>query len=476
MINPFEEIAENANRQPHALAIQGPYLDLTWEEFIESARKIAQWLRSRGFKQGDMALLSLSPETEVAAMLAIMHEGGASAHYAKNISEVDLPACGFRFLITGDQNLNEPGLETLVLSPAAFPSQEELVSLESRGFESGNSIARVIFSSGTTGTPKAIPVAIEDVVSRVRAFDQEIIQGKKFMSFLSYDVSLGYITAMSDLLNGRCHLIAGPQENALRLAMSSQIELIAMSPITLKQMTEWAKFFRERPAWNVETIVTAGGPVDFELSRQASQTLGVELASIYGSTEVGLVALRQGLHEQPDYAGEILDHAVVEIIDESGRQLEDGIEGAVRMQLPWQSRQYLADLKKTAEHFVEGYFLPGDKGYKQGRSLHITGRTNLVINLGGVKIDPIAIERFITENFGDFDVVVCEVSQSTKPIKIVHLDSVVVDETAIIEAVAKKFGFRNLLGVASIPAIPRNSMGKPNRQVLSSMLAQEENK
>jgi len=79
--------------------------------------------------------------------------------------------------------------------------------------------------------------------------------------------------------------------------------------------------------------------------------------------------------------------------------LPTGGVGSLGFRAPWIPERYVDNEKATAEHFHDGWFYPGDVGAidADGRvSLH--GRSDDVINFGGVKLQPESIEAVLAEH------------------------------------------------------------------------------
>jgi acyl-coenzyme A synthetase/AMP-(fatty) acid ligase len=136
---------------------------------------------------------------------------------------------------------------------------------------------------------------------------------------------------------------------------------------------------------------------------------------------------------------------------------------------------YLGDPDATERAFRDGWFYPGDTGSLDNAGyLTLTGRVDERLNLGGNKIDPIAIEAVLDAQPGiEESAVVAVQPKAGRPV----LVAVVVAAAPIDEAVLKKMcGER--LGVHCVPArivmaqsIPRNSGGKIMRKEIADMLA-----
>ena len=83
----------------------------------------------------------------------------------------------------------------------------------------------------------------------------------------------------------------------------------------------------------------------------------------------------------------------MQIVDESNNILQDGFQGLIRVKTPYMVDTYYGDAVHI-DAFKEGWFYPGDIGCVMNSVVYLTGRSGDVINKGGVKINPAAIEDF----------------------------------------------------------------------------------
>ena len=92
------------------------------------------------------------------------------------------------------------------------------------------------------------------------------------------------------------------------------------------------------------------------------------------------------------------------IVDPDGpidRQLSVGEIGEICVRSPSVAARYWKDEKRTAEKFVEGWWRSGDLGrVDDDGDLYVVGRTDNVINSGGVKVHAEEIEAALTRHPG----------------------------------------------------------------------------
>jgi acyl-CoA synthetase (AMP-forming)/AMP-acid ligase II len=87
------------------------------------------------------------------------------------------------------------------------------------------------------------------------------------------------------------------------------------------------------------------------------------------------------------------------VVDGEGRPLPPGETGEVRVRTEGMVTEYLGNPELTARNLGGGWFRTGDNGVllPSGR-LKLMGRASEVLNIGGVKIAPAAIEEVVECN------------------------------------------------------------------------------
>jgi acyl-coenzyme A synthetase/AMP-(fatty) acid ligase len=95
------------------------------------------------------------------------------------------------------------------------------------------------------------------------------------------------------------------------------------------------------------------------------------------------------------------DMVQIEVVDEADHALPAGSEGRVRIRGVLGTPSYVNE-RLSVEHTIRnGWFYPGDLGHfdAEGR-LHISGRSNEVLNIGGVKFNALQLDDVVQSHKG----------------------------------------------------------------------------
>jgi acyl-coenzyme A synthetase/AMP-(fatty) acid ligase len=173
----------------------------------------------------------------------------------------------------------------------------------------------------------------------------------------------------------------------------------------------------------------------------------------------------QGLTLNPDVN--------LQIVDEDDSPLPQGSIGRIRYTRHGIASSYLANPQASKESFKDGYFYPGDLGLIDANGdLILKGRSTDVINIGGVKVNPEAIEKIAINQLGVLD---CAAFS--------HTSTSGADELAILLVVNEDFDQESFTKVMlqkspmapkvvfQAASIPRNENGKIVRRELTRLYA-----
>jgi acyl-coenzyme A synthetase/AMP-(fatty) acid ligase len=167
------------------------------------------------------------------------------------------------------------------------------------------------------------------------------------------------------------------------LILNDLVKSIANQPVPLPQL---------------DSIITVGGPIAGRLARRAGELFGATVTNVYGSTETGLIAVAKGSawFATDGASGSVVPWIDLEVVDGSGTPQPPGTTGDVRVRLDrrFSVEAYLDAGPSQDDAIRDGWFYPGDLGaLSESRELTIAGRTRELINIGGTKIAPTAIEE-----------------------------------------------------------------------------------
>jgi acyl-CoA synthetase (AMP-forming)/AMP-acid ligase II len=147
---------------------------------------------------------------------------------------------------------------------------------------------------------------------------------------------------------------------------------------------------------------SAGGPLPPAVYEAFRDRFGVRVSQLYGATEIGSVTYGDPLseHFNPAGVGRPMRGVSVRILDSNNprvdRPLPCGAEGHVAISARSMLSHYVGDDTPARE---DGFFLTGDLGRLEASgTLVITGRTKLLIDVGGRKVNPLEVEAVLAEH------------------------------------------------------------------------------
>jgi acyl-CoA synthetase (AMP-forming)/AMP-acid ligase II len=342
-------------------------------------------------------------------------------------------------------------------------------------------ICRIMLTSGTTGEAKGVAFSHRMLIDRMQHYDVAKGPGFPFCARVYCDLGLttaaGFRYLLYMLFKGGTIFFYG--EDPISTIQSFglyQVEAMVASPYAL---SEYLKFFEAHGEFDCSFahISCAGGIVSKTLSERVRARMGANLVCCYGSTEAGSVASAPAhlIAHLPNAVGRVAPWITVEVVDSSGQPLPAGKEGVVRIRGPYNVTGYVGDPVESAKAFRDGWFYPGDVGYlTQDRVLVILGRENAVLNVGGDKVGPEAVERVLAGFQG-----IEQAAAFSVPDEFSNgvLWAAVVAPAGFDEAALRGHCARQLAAMyipvrfVAVDQLPRNEFGKLDRQHLPDIAA-----
>jgi long-chain acyl-CoA synthetase len=165
---------------------------------------------------------------------------------------------------------------------------------------------------------------------------------------------------------------------------------------------------------SLRVAYSAGGPLPRSVFDAFARSFGVRVSQLYGATEVGSVTYAdpRDEHYDPGSVGRAM--AGVDVRVTAGNDPADGLpagqDGQVWIKAGSMFSGYLGE---GTGPVVDGFFPTGDIGRLDAfGNLTITGRIKLLIDVGGLKVNPIEVEDVLMQHPGVGDCVVVAVPQS----------------------------------------------------------------
>lgn len=472
--HPYSAVVRWATTRPAELAIVANGTEMTWAEANDTAVRLAHRLRDEGVHAGDVVAVALPALLETIVIMALLHEGAPSC---------TLPASGpesgllrFDWVITtrdGAASVAGRAERTVMIDEEWMARVGEAPARpDPRGFTVGSDLCRIVFSSGTTGTPKGVPFTVDTISYRTRSARHYWMPLRPFMCLLPVNTVSGFQTFFASITMGDCYRAAASAADNLRVLAEHRVRSIKASPIQLSELlTEAQRVGATLP--HLSVIQSAGSPLPTALGYALERHFGAEVVNLYGSSESGTVAIRRGAGDDALVAGTIVDDVEVQIVDENDQVLPEGEVGLVRITRPHQPESYLGGGEASGAAFRGGWFYPGDRGSVRNGTLKLHGRASELINAAGVKIDPARVEAHALAFSGIDDAAGCSVpgAHGVDTFALAFVGSDDVDVAALSTGLRAAFGDSAPALYVRVGSIPRTATGKVVRRELAAVLA-----
>ncbi|WP_329112789.1 class I adenylate-forming enzyme family protein [Streptomyces sp. NBC_01353] len=371
------------------------------------ALRTAGILRDQGVGSGDRVLLKAGNSPEfVAALLALVHldtsivlvDAEQTAEETHRVARFT----GVRFALVEQHGPLPDGVRQLRVADLApmqgtTPGNRESGERFSAERWRARADALVLWSSGTTGEPKA-------VVKSGSAFLRNLERTRRYLGYRADDVLLpvlpfshqyGLSMIFLAWLAG-ASLVVVPHtrlDRALTAGALHGATVVDATPATYRSLISLGQ---RRPRLlsgldRVRLWCTGGAPMDRELGRHFAEATGSPLLDGYGSTEAGNIAY--ATPGNPHGCGRVLDGVDVRIVGEDGRSLPPTEVGEVWVRTPDLMEGYLTEIGTVAPPTRTEHYRTGDLGYRdESGNLHVLGRKFAVHRLGHT-LYPEVLER-----------------------------------------------------------------------------------
>ena len=270
----------------------------------------------------------------------------------------------------------------------------------------GDHIADIIFTSGTTGRPKGVLSAHRQVTQNFGdwAVRVDLQAGDRYLIVNPFFHTFGYKAGWTACLIRGATIVPQPMFDAAetaRLIERHRISFIPGPPTIYQSLLQELAGDKPRDFSSLRVAVTGAAPVAPALVDRMRSELGMSnIVNGYGMTECGAIAMtRQGDDAETiaHSCGYPLPGLEVRCVDEAGCDLPPGDAGELWVRGHAVMRGYLDDPAATAEAIdAEGWLHTGDVGTIDARGyLAITDRKKDMYISGGFNCYPAEIEKLL---------------------------------------------------------------------------------
>jgi malonyl-CoA/methylmalonyl-CoA synthetase len=224
----------------------------------------------------------------------------------------------------------------------------------------------------------------------------------------------------------------------------------------------------------VRAFISGSAPLLPETFTEFETRTGQRILERYGMTETGMNTSNP-LHgdRRPGTVGLPLPDVEIRVADDDGKALAAGEVGILEVRGPNVFKGYWRMPDKTAQEFRDdGFFITGDVGViSQDGYVSIVGRAKDLVISGGLNVYPKEVESLIDGLPGVVESAVVglphpDFGEAVAAVVVRTPDATITETDVISAARAELAGFKVPKVVVFVEALPRNSMGKVQKNVL----------
>ncbi|GAA3570795.1 hypothetical protein GCM10022222_63600 [Amycolatopsis ultiminotia] len=417
-----ELIEDRRARHPDRVAVLAGPLELTYAEVNARANQLARLLVARGAGPERTVALALSRSADlVVALIAVLKAGAAylpvdTAYPAERIAYLIGDARPVLVLTDADgiPATEAPVVDLRDVVLTGFPAGN-LAPAELPGGRTAESAASVLYTSGSTGLPKAVIGTQGGLVNQVSWYRD--LRPSDGDGVVCARTSISFVDGPLELLRPLAHggrVVLADEETARDMAAladliaASRSSVLTAVPTVLLALLDEAG--GDHRLATLRLVGSSGEPMPAELpARLAAASPDARLVNLYGCTEVSGDSLFVFCTEDDRPVGRPLWNTRAYVLDGALRPVPIGVAGDLYHSGIGVGRGYAERPGATAARFVADPFgPPGERMYRTGDrvrrrrdgALEHLGRADDQLKVRGVRIEPGEVEAALARHPG----------------------------------------------------------------------------
>ncbi|MCI0386308.1 class I adenylate-forming enzyme family protein [Streptomyces sp. CNQ085] len=367
--------------------------DVTWAELRDRVEQSIGIFVAHGIGPGSSVALRLPPSlTGIWSLLALWSLGAQVQLLDHRLKPAEvqriLDLCEPRYYVHFTDR-----------APALFQDECEVyVQWRRGGREAVTGHCLVQFSSGSTGRPKVIGRTSQSLRAELQAFsslDAMPRRGERVLLLNSTIHSLGLIGGVLHAMNTGATLVFASSlqvDVLLRTLAEEEIDAVFGVPFHYDLLGRAPA----PPALpHLRLAVSGGERLTQEVHERFSDRYGIRIGQAYGMTETGIIAT--------DLPGEFAPPTVGRVVPGVRTRITEG-----KLWISLDHSPYLQD--EGTDRYVDGWLNSHDlAGFDENTgALRITGRSDTLVAVGGLKVDLMEIENELAQHPAVREIVVVQ--------------------------------------------------------------------
>lgn len=422
-MNAVQILADTASMLPWKTFVIFEDERISYGDFYNQTLRVANGLRRMGIKCGDRVLIFGTNSIDwILAEMGIFAAGGIlvtlnpqykfrEIEYIVKHSEAET--------IFVDSGLEE----SFAKMRRGLPGIRNLIYLRSRRMDGvktigqmieeneplwgpihreGNDLARITYTSGTTGKPKGVCQRHEGYHWLAGTFCRAWFKSDDIV-LIMMPLAFGYASTIELLpsirIGASCVVLERfHPKAALEAIRRYKITLVEGVPTMYRMMLN-CEGSDSYDLSSLRFVVSAGAILPWELATRFKERFGVHIIDYYGLTEASPVLsydMTVAKESRPNSCGVPFFGAEARIVDDRDCEVPIGVVGEVAVRCPSMMRGYYKDKEATDRTISGGWVHTGDMGRKDREGyFYVVDRKKDMIIRGGANIYPAEIEEVL---------------------------------------------------------------------------------
>jgi acyl-coenzyme A synthetase/AMP-(fatty) acid ligase len=466
-----------------ALAVVSPTHEDLWSyaRLIQAVRGTATGLRNMGLLPGDRVLMRLDNTVDFPiAYLGAIACGLVPVPTSSQLTALEVTKIIDHLApkaILHAPNVPCPDTDLPVIGPHTY---EAWHGLPPSDYQMGDPerLAYIIYTSGTSGTPRAVGHAHRAIWARQMMFEgwYDLHPSDRLLHAGAFNWTYTLGTGLMDPWTiGATALIpaAGTDSAQLPLLLAKhQATIFAAAPGVYRQMLK----FPVPDLPHLRHGLAAGEKLSETIRQKFRDATGHEIYEAFGMSECStFISNAPKRPSAPGTLGRPQKGRHIAILDPQGDPVPRGHEGAIAIHRrdPGLMHSYIGAPEATAAKFQGDWFLTGDQGSMDAQDqITYLGRSDDMMNAGGYRVSPAEVEAALSPLPGITEIAVTDIAikPDVRIIAAFYTGPKDLNEDQLKSQAAERLArYKCPRTYIRVPALPRNPNGKVLRKALKDI-------
>lgn len=399
-------------RTPNNIAIAHENEEVTYFNLNQKINHISYFLRKKGVKKSDIVCVFMDKSIDLASsIVAIMKVGGVFLLVNKKTPKARLKKIikqtKCKIILTKNkykEGLSEYNGKVFIVDKLIQKkTNNRRIKYETKSTDT----AAIVYTSGTSGEPKGVMLTHKGIINNVKnkiklakISDRDIISLNLSVEFIGFVWQL-----FVSLLSGAKAVIYGSEKTNNPLSFFSlihrdRVSILGLTPSYLSlYLSVYKKNKNEKFLYFCRLIFLVGEKARITLVKEYFKNFSIPIFYIYGSTEnSGMTTyniLNKFSHKILD-EGRAIKNTQLFVLNTKNKVAKEGQNGDLFVSGSGLMKGYIDDYRNNENIFLshpqlkhEIILKTGDRAKMlRGGRIQILGRSDFLLNIKGLKIDP----------------------------------------------------------------------------------------